>query len=191
MDRQTLSKSSAPGRRAWFRRFLTGLMLTALAVWFFFFIVLPASAAALFQTATPTAPTYLVISEVRFNGSNGAGDEFVEIFNPTASNKDISGWKIRTSSNTGSVIDNFTFLPATPGTWIIQPGQHYLIVGAGAGFDDGVLPNGTLSTEIDNDGGAALTLADNTVIDAVGFSPLAAAAFTNGTSLTALPGGTD
>lgn len=144
-----------------------------------------ASAAPELQTATPTAPNHIVISEFRFDGSNGAGDDFVEVFNPTGGTVDISGWKIRGSNNAGAVSNRYTF----PANTVIQPGQHYLITGSS--YDDGVTSDGVLSTGITIDGGVAITLADNTVIDAVGLSTAAASAFSSGVLLTALIGGTD
>lgn len=46
------------------------------------------------------AATHVVISQVQVSGAT-ANDEFVELFNPTNSSVDLSGWRIRKESNTG------------------------------------------------------------------------------------------
>jgi len=176
-----------PSRRDQARRFIAALMLgMLLAAAVLSALLQPVRAASLKQaTATPTPSTHVVISEFRFSGSAGASDEFVEIFNPTSASIDISGWRIRGTNNAGSVSNRYTF----PASTTIDPGQHYLIVGSG--FDDGISPDDPLSTGITNDGGVAVTLADNTVIDAVGLSAGAVAAFSGSVLLPPLPGGTD
>src|SRR5687768_4364380 len=92
---------SRPGRKAWLRRFIALLVVMALLASALFSIFAPPVAAKpLAQvdtdtpTITPTAPSNIVISEFRTRGPDGGNDEFIEIFNPTDSIVDISGWKI-------------------------------------------------------------------------------------------------
>jgi hypothetical protein len=53
------------------------------------------------QTVTPAPPTpspiatHVVISEVQVAGDGGAGDEFVELYNPTNADIDISNWSLQ------------------------------------------------------------------------------------------------
>jgi hypothetical protein len=44
---------------------------------------------------------HTVISEIQIGGSNGANDEFIELYNPTNSNVDMSGWSIQIQSISG------------------------------------------------------------------------------------------
>jgi hypothetical protein len=94
-----------------------------------------------FTTASPssTPATTMVISEYggcRFagstggtacGGSNAANDEFVELYNPTASAIDISGWFIqrRTAAGTASC---WATIPASTS---VPAGKYYLVGGAG------------------------------------------------------------
>ena len=42
----------------------------------------------------------IVISEYRFRGARGTSDEFIELFNAGNAPIDVSGWLIRSSTNT-------------------------------------------------------------------------------------------
>jgi hypothetical protein len=124
----------------------------------------------------------LVISEFRSRGPNGASDEFVEIFNPTGQTISLSGWTLKSISNTGSFTTRYTF----PGGAQLQPGQHYLVAASGSSVAS---PDGFLtSAGIADDGGVALFFSDGvTVIDRVGMSAAAA----EGTPLAAMSGNSD
>lgn len=113
------------------------------------------------------AATNIVISEFRFRGSNGGNDEFIELYNPTNSSIDISGWEIHGSNNVGSTSLKVTI----PATTILSSGQYYLITNNGtSGYNDSVSSDLNYSSGITDDGGVALTLADDTPIDEVGLS---------------------
>lgn len=110
----------------------------------------------------------VVISEFRTNGPNGNNDEFIEIFNPTQADVDISGWKIRRSSTTGSTLSDVFVFPAST---ILQKGQYLLIVNNNTGGYSGSVPGDFLYTSsIADGGGIAITLPDNTVVDQAGMS---------------------
>ncbi|HEX9332276.1 MAG TPA: lamin tail domain-containing protein, partial [Anaerolineales bacterium] len=119
-------------------------------------ISIPARAAPQMQTATN-----VVISEFRFRGSGGASDEFVELFNPTGGTVNLNSWKLRGSNNAGSISDRYTFTTDV----LLAPGQHFLL--SNIANVDGVSADVTYSTGITADGGVALTLSDNTIIDQV------------------------
>ncbi|MBI5710416.1 MAG: lamin tail domain-containing protein [Candidatus Eisenbacteria bacterium] len=70
---------------------------------------------ALMLAAVPPARavTHVVISEFATRGPSSATDEFVELYNPTESAIDISGWKLQYSSATnGSTWSDRAILPA-------------------------------------------------------------------------------
>ncbi len=84
------------------------------------------------NTATPTntSPAStggIVISEFRTRGPGGASDEFIEIYNPTSSAVDISGWKINASNDVGAA-DTRAIIPAST---LLRSGQYYLVANNG------------------------------------------------------------
>jgi predicted extracellular nuclease len=125
------------------------------------------------------ATSTLVVSQFRVRGPTGGNDEFIELHNAGASAVSIGGYKLRGSSNAGAIGDRAT-LPAGAS---IGPGCYYLLTNS-AGYGGSVVGDATYSTGISDDGGLALTKADNTIIDAVGLS--AGSAFKEGTPLTSL-----
>jgi hypothetical protein len=107
----------------------------------------------------------VVISEMRTRGPLGGNDEFVEIYNNSDSATDISGWKLMGSSNTAP-----TGTRATVGAGVILPARaHFLFANTAAnGYSGVVPPNVNYTTGIGDNGGIALTMADNTIVDQVG-----------------------
>ncbi|MFY1829992.1 lamin tail domain-containing protein [Myxococcus fulvus] len=71
----------------------------------------------------PTGANHVVISEMAPAGPGGADDEFVELFNPTTSPVDLSGWKFQYKRAVGGTYQSFT-LPAGS---IIQPRGFFLM----------------------------------------------------------------
>jgi len=125
--------------------------------------------------------TSVVINEFRVRGPNGGNDEFIELFNPTAAPVDISGWKIRGSNAAAGVGDRLTVPPST----ILGPGCYYLATNSGSsGYGGTIVGNQAYTTGITDDGGLALTLANNSIVDQVGLS--AGSGFGEGTRLTSL-----
>jgi uncharacterized repeat protein (TIGR01451 family) len=134
-------------------------------------------------TVEPAAGQVL-ISEFCTRGPAGAADEFIEIYNPTASPVVIGGLKIRASTSTGTPSDRVTI---TAGT-ILGPGCHYLVANntAGTGYSGATPPDRTYTTAIADNGGIAITRSDNTVLDAVGMN--ATSAYQEGTVLNPMTG---
>jgi hypothetical protein len=118
----------------------------------------------------------------------GGNDEFIEIFNPTQNPIDISGWKIRRSPGTGS--DPADLYNSFPTNTFIQAGQYILIARSGD-YSGTVTPDYifTSATGIADNGGIALTLSDNTIIDQVGMSSVTV--YGEGTRLSAITSNTD
>jgi hypothetical protein len=86
-----------------------------------------------------------LISEFRTRGSNGAADEFIEIFNPSGETVDIGGWLIKKSSGCGTSMS--TLLTVTAGIQLL-PGQHFLAAPSGASdqnFTAGIADNGGIA----------------------------------------------
>ena len=118
--------------------------------------------AAAAPTPTPTAPSHIVISEFRSRGPNGAGDEFVELFNPTGASVNVSSWMIRRSYSCGYSSMNLVSISANT---ILLPGQHYLVASTGSSVPN---PDQTFTTDIPDDGGVGLLTNYAVVVDAAG-----------------------
>lgn len=128
--------------------------------------------------------TSIVISEFRFRGPNGGNDEFIELYNPTNAQADMSDWRIWGSNNSGGTGSSPRYI--FPANTILQSGQYYLVTNnSTSGYSGSVAGDGTYGTGITDDGGIALTLPDNTtIVDAVGLS--SGSAFIEGTPLASL-----
>ena len=136
-----------------------------------------------FSSRVQAVSSNIVISEFRVRGPNGAADEFVELYNLSGAPVAIGGWKIRGSNNAAGVSDRATITAGTT----LQPGCHYLLTNSSAsgGPYSGAVPGDqTFTTGITDDGGIAVTLPDNTIVDAVGMST--GSAFKEGTVLASL-----
>jgi uncharacterized protein len=131
-------------------------------------------------TAIPAGPGRMVVSEFRPRGTAGAADEFVELYNAGASPVDIAGWKINASNNTGTVGTRATIGAGV----VVAPGCFYLV--ANTGYTGAVTADQTYTTGITDDGGVALLMADNTIVDQVGMS--AGSAYKEGTPLPTFGG---
>ena len=84
-----------------------------------------------FTTAAPVVAAPLLISEVYGGGGNTGAtltNDFIELYNPTASSVSLAGWSVQYGSSTG------TTWQVTPLNGSIPPGRNYLIQeAAGAG----------------------------------------------------------
>lgn len=116
-------------------------------------------------TNTPVPAAHIVISEFRTRGPNGAGDEFVELYNPSGAAVNIGGWVIKRSSGCGSTIN--TLVTIDSGV-ILKPGQHYLLVSNSNASVSGA--DKTFTPGIVDTGGIALFTSSNstTPVDQVG-----------------------
>ena len=141
-------------------------------------VVLVGGAAA----ETAASAQGVVISEFRTRGPLGGNDEFIELYNATGADVDIGGWLVRGSNNAGTVSTRATI----PSPTTLAAGCHYLLTNATptTGYSGSVAGDRTFTTGITDDGGIALTLADNTVVDQVGMST--GSAYKEGTPLTSL-----
>jgi uncharacterized protein (TIGR03437 family) len=129
---------------------------------------------------SPRETPPVVISELRTRGPGGANDEFVELYNNSDNPVDLSGWKIKGSSSGGNISTRLTIASGTS----LQPHGHFLAVNAAA--YSGIVPaDQTYATGFANNGGIAVTLANDVIVDQVGLST--GSAFREGMHLTPLP----
>ncbi|MGI8910052.1 MAG: lamin tail domain-containing protein [Rubrobacteraceae bacterium] len=117
------------------------------------------------------SPNGVVISELRARGPAGGNDEFVELFNTSASDVDVSGYRLQgCASSGGAASDRTTVLDGT----VLEPGQHYLFTNSGSGGYSGSVPGDrTYSTgftdfQTSNASGARIVDASGAVIDGAG-----------------------
>lgn len=111
----------------------------------------------------------VVISQVYGGGGNGGAvytHDFIELFNPTGSPVDLTGWKVRYASAAG------TFNGTTSLTGIIEPYSYYLIQQQSSGSVGASLPTadaaGTLNLSGSN-GKVDLVNAAGDRIDLIGY----------------------
>ena len=158
-------------RAAWMRR-LVFILLASGGLWIAVTgSKLTVEASPLMQ-ATATPLPRIVISEFRTNGTGGASDEFIEIFNAGDVAVNIGNWSFGNSDSAG-VTGNLASIPVGV---ILQPGQHYVIANSGATLT--VSLDSIYSSDIADDGGIGLILpvpqtgipTTTIVIDAVGMS---------------------
>ena len=113
------------------------------------------------------ASTTVVISEFRTRGPNGANDEFIELFNKSAGPVDISGYKIARSNAAGAT----TVIRTIPAGTTIASRRFYLLTNNGVqGYSGSVAADANYNQGIDDDGGLALLMPGDQVVDMVGMS---------------------
>jgi endonuclease G len=115
------------------------------------------------QTADFTATPQVIISEFRFRGTNGATDEFVELYNQTDQAVGMTGWTLVSG---GTVL-------YTISSGSIPARGHYLITGANYSLP--VASDAALGADIPDGAGIALfnnasNWATGARLDAAGFS---------------------
>jgi len=140
----------------------------------------PTATATPFPSPAPSPPPPVVISEFRTRGPGGASDEFIELYNNSATPVDISGWRIKGSSSAGGVSVRLTIAATT-----MLPARGHFLAGNSGGYSGSVALDQTYTSGIANDGGLALTLPDDSIVDQVGLS--AGSAYKEGMHLAPLP----
>jgi hypothetical protein len=140
-------------------------------------------ASATVTVQASTAANHLVISELQVAGAT-AGDEFVELYNPTNAAVDISGWKLQYKSAAGATYGTTVTVPAGKS---VGPRGFFLITSIrGTGFS-GMVASDLAHTSTLNLAAAAghvrigpgtLTSSptDANVVDTVGYGTTANAA---------------
>ncbi|MEK7643908.1 MAG: lamin tail domain-containing protein, partial [Patescibacteria group bacterium] len=99
------------------------LMFTVLAVVSFAIFLFDRS-----SMAEGNLANHIVISEVRIDGGQGkATDEFIELYNPTDADLDISGWKIAKLTKSAASNEYDNIVSSTPIGTVIKTKGHLLI----------------------------------------------------------------
>jgi hypothetical protein len=119
------------------------------------------------STSTPTSTpavgvNHLLIAGVQIAGASTTND-FVKLFNPTASSIDVSGWKLRKKSSTGSDQS----LRELPTGSAIASGGYFFWVNSAGGFSETIGANVSSTATLAADNSVALLDASGTLIDAV------------------------
>lgn len=113
----------------------------------------------------------VIISEVLYDPLvTETGGEAVEIYNPTGSAVDISGWAIRTESSSSDA--------TIPDGTLLEAHSYYLVADAGwsSAKDNASWPEADHEEAItmsNTDAGVALVAANGTIIDALGWGDIA------------------
>jgi predicted extracellular nuclease len=132
-----------------------------------------------------TQPGTVLISEFRFNGPNGTGDEFIELYNNSDSPVSLNGWTIAAPAGTGGggVVSGITGQIPARGHFLVAPSNYSV-----AGYPS----NGTVTAVPDqaytggaflDDGGAQLRDLNGAVIDSAGFSSANGTGFREGAGI--------
>ena len=81
-----------------------------------------------FSKAESATATHIVISEVQIAGAT-AGDEFVELYNPTSSSADLTGWRLRRKTSAGgdggNLVSSLSGSIPAYGFFLITPQTEY------------------------------------------------------------------
>jgi cysteine-rich repeat protein len=133
-----------------------------------------ASSTITISAAGTCTATNLLISEIRSRGAGGAGDEFVELYNPTSTPVTLGAtWKLEGRSNAAA-----TYTARWTGSGKVIPAHgHFLL--ASAGYTQMPAADQALSSGVTDATSLRLTLS-GAVVDAVcyAFDATSAAAFT-------------
>lgn len=134
---------------------------------------------------SPTPPIniadHVVISEIQLRApeTGNADKDFVELYNPTHSTIDMSGWRIRNKTSSGTNDpDLIQFAAATS----IQAHGFYLWANNNNGYASTINADASSTEKIADDNSIALTQSDGTtIIDGVGWGSLSGTQYTEGT----------
>ncbi|MBN2361899.1 MAG: lamin tail domain-containing protein [Deltaproteobacteria bacterium] len=129
--------------------------------------------------ATGRCAASILIAEFRTRGPQGGNDEFIELYNPTAAEIDVGGWKINGSNASASVSTRIVLPEATH-----MPARTFLLLANSGtnGYSGAVAADLTFSSGIVDDGGISLLDSLDAVVDEVGMS--AGSAYYEGTPLS-------
>jgi predicted extracellular nuclease len=146
---------------------------------------------AFFALAGPvTQPGTILISEFRFNGPNGAADEFIELYNNSDAPVNLSGWTIVAPAGAGGggAVSGLTGIIGARGHYLVAP-NDYSVSGYPAGVEGSAVPDASYTGGVflDN-GGARLVDSNGAVVDAVGFSSATGTGFREGAGLSPATG---
>src|SRR3989344_462059 len=96
------------------------------------------------KNASAAIAIHVVISEVQIAGANGTDDEFVELYNPTDSSVDLSGWRLTRKTSGGT---QNTLVNSVTGT---IPAHGYFLIAHSASYSASVSPDTMYSAPSQN-----------------------------------------
>ncbi len=121
----------------------------------------PASSSA--SASSSSAPSdHVLIAAVQIAGASSTND-IVKLYNPTAETVDLSGWKLRKKSQTGTDYS----LKVFPTGSIVASGQSFTWANSAGGFSESVGANVSSTETLSVDNSIALMDASGNVIDSV------------------------
>jgi len=131
-------------------------------------------------TITANAPGTFIISELRTSGPGGAGDDFVELYNNTASQLTVAATDASAGYGVFKMGADCSAVPVliatVPNGTVIPAHGHYLLVGSTYSLGAAATGDQTLTTDIESDRNVGvfstadlLNLSSATRLDAVGF----------------------
>ena len=127
-----------------------------------YFYDIEVSSDNILQAGTADIADHLVISEVQIAGEKASYD-FVEIYNPTNTPLDISGYKLRKRTSTGSESSIRVF----PSGSIIKSNGYFLWANSEDGYAESVGADVSSTATLAKNNSIALLSPDGTIIDAV------------------------
>ena len=118
-----------------------------------------------------------MLAEFRTRGSNGASDEFIELYNVSGATVDIGNWRVMRATSTGGTTTVATILSGT----LLAAGKHYLLTHA-TGYSGTVPGDQTYGAGVIDNTGLGLLNSNGTLVDAVGLN--ATSPYSEGAVLT-------
>jgi hypothetical protein len=81
---------------------------------------------------TSSVADHIIISEIQTSGANGADDEWVELYNPTIQDIDLSGWSVQYRGSASQTFNKKNFVAGN-----VIPARGYFLI-AGNAYQGGV-----------------------------------------------------
>lgn len=115
------------------------------------------------STSTASSSQHIIISEIQIKDASSSSHDFIELFNPTEENIDISGFQIKKRISGGGESSVRKFLEGS----IIPAGGYFLW--ANTAYTDiwGIPPDATTTKKLTRDNSIALFDTDENIIDQV------------------------
>jgi Lamin Tail Domain len=136
-------------------------------------------------TSSTPALTHIVIFEIQTTGGPGnTTNDYIRLLNPTSSTIDISNWKLRKRTSSGSESSVRVF---SSGSTII-PGGYFVWANSADGFADTFGANVSSTASIADDTSIALEDSSGAVIDAVAWGSGQTSPFVEGSAFPQNPG---
>lgn len=114
------------------------------------------------QTSAPPTVDHLVIAAVQIAGA-ASGDDFVKIYNPTVNTVDVSGWKLRKRSSTGTD----SSLREFPKGSTVAPAGYFTWASSANGFAESIRADASSTETLAANNSVAIFDGTGTQVDAV------------------------